>query len=253
MRRRIAIVAACLGLAACVRTAPSATSSAPTSAPPPVASAAPAAVVEAMLPSDATMVLRARARHFRVYEHPGAGAVLTSTLAATNDWAQPLWLPATDGFVDEDGTAWYRVRLPIRPNGTTGWVRGSEVRGRDVRERIEVDLSEHRLWRVANGRTVASYSVGVGAVTSPTAPGHFFVWARVPSDPAGPYGVLALGLSGFSDVITDWVGGGRLAIHGTSHPSDRGQDVSHGCVRVFNPQMRSLADVSLGTPVWIHR
>ena len=89
--------------------------------------------------------------------------------------------------------------------------------------------------------------------TSPTAPGHFFVWARVPSDPAGPYGVLALGLSGFSDVITDWVGGGRLAIHGTSHPSDRGEDVSHGCVRVFNPQMLSLADVSLGTPVWIHR
>ena len=100
---------------------------------------------------------------------------------------------------------------------------------------------------------MTSYAVGVGAAATPTAPGHFFVWARVPSDPAGPYGVLALGLSGFSDVITDWVGGGRLAIHGTSHPSDRGEDVSHGCVRVFNPQMLSLADVSLGTPVWIHR
>ena len=148
---------------------------------------------------------------------------------------------------------WLRVRLPIRPNGTTGWVRGSEVQGRDVGERIEVDLSEHRLWRVANGRTVASYVVGVGAADSPTAPGHFFVWARVPSDPAGPYGVFALGLSGFSDVITDWVGGGRLAIHGTSHPSDRGEDVSHGCIRVFNPQMQLLSDVSLGTPVWIHR
>ena len=188
-----------------------------------------------------------------MYERPGPGAVLARTLAATNDWAQPLWLPAIEGFVDAGGTTWYRVRLPVRPNGTTGWVRGSEVEGRDIGERIEVDLSEHRLWRVADGRVVTSYEVGVGAAASPTAPGHFFVWARVPSDPAGPYGVLALGLSGFSDVITDWVGGGRLAIHGTSHASDRGEDVSHGCVRVFNPQMVSLADVSLGTPVWIHR
>lgn len=252
MRRWIAIVAACLGLVACVRTEPAATSSVPTSAPPPAASAAPAAV-QALLPLDATTVLRARSKRFRVYEHPGPGAVRTSTLAATNDWAQPLWLPAIDGFVDEDGTAWYRVRLPIRPNGTTGWVRGPEVEGRAIGERIEVDLSEHRLWRVADGRVVTSYAVGVGAAATPTAPGHFYVWARVPSDPTGPYGVLALGLSGFSDVITDWVGGGRLAIHGTSHPSDRGEDVSHGCVRVFNPQMLSLTDVSLGTPVWIHR
>jgi hypothetical protein len=252
MRRRIAIVAACVGLVACVRTGPTETSAALAPLPAPATSAAPAAV-QALLPPHATMVLRARAKHFRVYAHPGPGAVLRSTLAATNDWAQPLWLPAIEGFVDAGGTAWYRVRLPVRPNGTTGWVRGSEVAARDVGERIEVDLSEHRLWRVADGRVETSYDVGVGAAATPTAPGHFFVWARVPSDPAGPYGVLALGLSGFSDVITDWVGGGRLAIHGTSHPSDRGEDVSHGCVRVFNPQMLSLADVSLGTPVWIHR
>jgi lipoprotein-anchoring transpeptidase ErfK/SrfK len=71
-------------------------------------------------------------------------------------------------------------------------------------------------------------------------------------EPHGPYGVYALGLSGFSDVITDWIGGGRLAIHGTDDPADRGHDVSHGCVRVYNPQMRSLTDVPLGTPVWIH-
>ena len=59
-------------------------------------------------------------------------------------------------------------------------------------------------------------------------------------------------LSGFSNVITEWVGGGRMAIHGTSDPSDRGHDVSYGCVRVYNPQMKDLTDVPLGTPVWIH-
>ena len=206
-----------------------------------------------MLPADGTLVVRARGARFRIYEKPEPGAALARELAATNDWAQPLWLPAIDGVVDGAGATWYEVRLPIRPNGTTGWVRATTVIGRDVGERIEVDLSKHRLWRFAGGRAVASFEVGVGAPASPTAPGHFFVWARVPSDPSGPYGVLALGLSGFSHVITDWVGGGRLAIHGTSVSSDRGADVSHGCVRVFNPQMITLADVSLGTPVWIHR
>ena len=198
------------------------------------------------------MVLQARETRFRVYERPGPGAVLTRTLAATNDWAQPLWLPAIEGFVDAEGTAWFRVRLPF---GRTGRRGGSAV----PRWRAVTSASGSRSISpsIACGASptaaaVTSYEVGVGAAASPTAPGHFFVWARVPSDPAGPYGVLALGLSGFSDVITDWVGGGRLAIHDTSHPSDRGEDVSHGCVRVFNPQMLSLADVSLGTPVWIH-
>jgi lipoprotein-anchoring transpeptidase ErfK/SrfK len=247
MRRRIAMGAVCCLLVACVRTSAATT----TSAPPPTSAAVPAAQAT-LLPGDATLVLRARTARFLVYDHPGPGAVRSYTLAATNDWGQPLWLPATDAFVDADGTDWYHVRLPIRPNGTTGWVRGSDVTRRDLGERIEVDLSDHRLWRITDGRTVATFEVGVGAPATPTVPGHYFVWARVPSDPSGPYGVLALGLSGFSDVITDWAGGGRLAIHGTADAADRGADVSHGCVRVFNPQMASLADVSLGTPVWIH-
>ncbi len=249
MRRWIAIGVAGFALVGCVHAGSSSSSSgtvAPSIAPAP-------AVAAAVLPADGTLVVRARGPRFRIYEEPGAGAVLTRKLAAANDWAQPLWLPAIDGFDDAAGETWYEVRLPIRPNGSTGWVRASGVSGRDVGERIEVDLSEHRLWRFANGRTVASFEVGIGTPASPTAPGHFFVWARVPSDPSGAYGVLALGLSGFSDVITDWVGGGRLAIHGTEASSDRGADVSHGCVRVFNAQMITLGDVSLGTPVWIHR
>ena len=249
MRRGIVIVVVGLALVGCVHAGPPSSSSVPVAssiAPDPAA-------VAAVLPAHGTLVVRARGARFRIYKQPGAGAVLIRTLVATNDWAQPLWLPAVDGFDDASGATWYEVRLPVRPNGTTGWVPASGVVGRDVGERLEVDLSEHRLWRFADGGTVASFKVGIGTSASPTAPGHFFVWARVPSDPSGPYGVLALGLSGFSDVITDWVGGGRLAIHGTAASSDRGADVSHGCVRVFNPQMITLADVSLGTPVWIHR
>jgi lipoprotein-anchoring transpeptidase ErfK/SrfK len=237
-------------LAACSHpSAPPAPSSIPASPPSIGATALDAPVV----PTGGTTVVRAAGPRFLLYAQPGPGARRVGSLAATNDWAQPLSLPALSGFVDDEGTTWLRVRLPVRPNGTSGWVRGDQVSTRVLHERIVVDLSAHRLRRVAAGRTVDALRVAVGAPATPTPSGRFFVWARVPThDPGGPYGVFALGLSGFSDVITDWVGGGRIAIHGDADPSDRGYDVSHGCVRVYNPQMRNLIDVPLGTPVWIH-
>jgi lipoprotein-anchoring transpeptidase ErfK/SrfK len=251
--RRIGVVlGACLFAGAC---SPATTTIAPpSSASPPVTVAPPATPPPQPLTlGGGTTVVRADGARFPIYRAPGPGAVLTTWLRARNDWAQPLSLPAVDGFVDDDGVAWYQVRLPVRPNGALGWVRGDEVQLRELHERIVVDLSEHRLQRVAAGDTVETFSIGTGAATTPTPPGRFFVWAHVATgEPHGPYGVYALGLSGFSDVITDWVGGGRLAIHGTDDPSDRGGDVSHGCVRVFNPQMQMLTDVPLGTPVWIH-
>jgi lipoprotein-anchoring transpeptidase ErfK/SrfK len=42
-----------------------------------------------------------------------------------------------------------------------------------------------------------------------------------------------------------------MAIHGTSSPTDLGNAVSHGCVRVYNADLKRLLDVPLGTPVRI--
>ena len=58
-------------------------------------------------------------------------------------------------------------------------------------------------------------------------------------------------MSGFSEVLTSLPGGGRMAIHGTADPSDRGQAVSFGCVRVYNRDMDRLQDVPMGTVVVI--
>src|SRR5262245_32723034 len=240
-----------LVLAACSQ--PSESTPAPVSAPSPSPSVNATVADAQVLAPGGTTVVRADGPRFLLYARPGPGARLVGVLGSTNDWSQPLSLPALSGFVDREGTTWFHVRLPIRPNGSTGWVRGDQVTTHVLHERIVVDLSAHRLRRVDSGRTLDDLSVAVGSPATPTAPGRFFVWARVPTgDPAGPYGVFVLGLSGFSDVITEWVGGGRMAIHGTADASDRGHDVSHGCVRVYNPQMRDLTDVPLGTPVWIH-
>ena len=122
-----------------------------------------------------------------------------------------------------------------------------------VRQRIVVDLSERTLRYYRDGKLADRFDVGIGRPETPTAQGTFYVWAQVPqASPTGPYAVFALGLSGFSQVIKDWPGGGRMAIHGTSNPGDRGHMVSHGCVRVFNDDMVGLKHVPMGTPVIIH-
>lgn len=193
-------------------------------------------------------------RKIIVFREPDP-ATADFVLDTRNPFGQRTSLVVVGAERDPDGNPWYEVSLPIRPNGTTGWMRGHEVRVRRAEDRIVVDLSDRTLDHFRSGKLVDEFSVGVGSSDSPTTTGTFFVWARVPqSSPYGPYGVYALGLSGFSDTYTEWEGSnGRIAIHGTSDPGDRGQPVSHGCVRVYNPDMEKLTDLPLGTPVVIRR
>ena len=161
------------------------------------------------------------------------------------------WLPLLAlGRVHGQDRSWVRVRLPDGPNGSVGWVRSQDVELRPIRDRIVVDLSDRRMWRYHRGRLTDRFRVAVGSPATPTTPGNFYVWPTVTyDDPLGPYGTYALGLNGFSEVLTGWPGGGRMAIHGTANPLDLGRRVSHGCVRVLNSQLRRLHDVPLGTPV----
>jgi hypothetical protein len=196
------------------------------------------------------VVVAAKRGPFRVFTAPSSLAE-PRNYRPVNDWGQPLWLPAI-GHRDVTGQLWLHVLLPDRPNGSTGWVRARNVDTSSVEDRIVVRLHTHTLVHYRDGESVARYRVAVGKTSTPTTPGRFFVWARVGySDTNGPYGNFALGLSGFSRVITDWPGGGRMAIHGTPDPSIAGEDVSNGCVRVFNPSMAKLIDVPMGATVII--
>jgi lipoprotein-anchoring transpeptidase ErfK/SrfK len=197
-------------------------------------------------------VVAARTTNFRVSQAPGSDHRVRR-IDAVNDWGQRLWLPVIGERVVAS-QMWFRVRLPERPNGSTGWLRARDVARSAVEDRIVVRLRRHTLTHYVDGEMVRRFTVAVGKTSTPTAPGQFFVWARVGyRDTQGPYGNFALGLSGFSNVITDWPGGGRMAIHGTSDPNTAGQNVSNGCVRVFNPRMATLMDIPIGTPVVIRR
>ena len=172
---------------------------------------------------------------------------------ALNPWDQRIAFPVREVRM-RGGAAWYRILLGIQPNGSTGWIRGDDVTFSRIRHRVAVDLSARELRHFRNGKLRHRFTVGVGARGTPTTAGRFFVWAHLdPRDASGPYGTYLLGLSGFSKVLTNWPGGGRMAIHGTADPTDRGRRVSYGCTRVYNPQMNRLRGIPMGAMVWIRR
>jgi lipoprotein-anchoring transpeptidase ErfK/SrfK len=150
--------------------------------------------------------------------------------------------------------SWYRVKLPMRPNGIVGYVRPWAVDAEKVRTRIVVDISARELRFFVAGRLALKTPVAVGSAATPTPTGRYYVNQRLVSlNPSGPYGPAALGVSAFSDVLTGWTQGGPIGIHGTNAPWSIGHAVSNGCIRVPNATLRKLFAATLGgTPVLIH-
>jgi hypothetical protein len=150
--------------------------------------------------------------------------------------------------------AWYRVRLPLKPNGVTGFVRARGVNLRVVRARVVVDLSRRTVGVFVRGRHAFTTRAAIGSRATPTPLGRFYVNQRFRDDPAGPYGWAAIGISAFSEVLTGWPQGGPVAIHGTNRPSLLGLPVSNGCIRISNAAVRRLWRLApAGTPVLIRR
>jgi lipoprotein-anchoring transpeptidase ErfK/SrfK len=154
---------------------------------------------------------------------------------------------------DRDGD-WLPVHLPVRPNGSTGFVRAADVEVVQNDYRIVVELAAHQLTVTQAGEPIVEAPIGVGTQDTPTPGGIYYLKELLqPPDPTGPYGTYAYGLSGFSNELTDFNGGdGVIGIHGTNEPESIGSDVSHGCIRVTNEIIDQMAGVlPLGTPVEI--
>lgn len=158
--------------------------------------------------------------------------------------------------VDAQQDDWLQVQLPVRPNGSTGWIRAADVALASNPFSVTVDLTAHEL-TVRDGRTeVLRTPVGVGTSDTPTPGGRYYLKELLqPPSPDGPYGPYAYGLSGFSNVLTSFAGGeGVIGIHGTDAPELVGTDVSHGCLRLSNEVIVRLVEeigLPLGTPVVI--
>ena len=154
---------------------------------------------------------------------------------------------------DAAGNLWVRVRLPVLPNGTTGWVPRSALGGYGtVDTRLEVDRARLRATLYRAGRPVLRAPVGIGEAQWPTPPGRFYVESRLTRYRSPQYGPIAFGTSARSPTLTDWPAGGVVGIHGTDHPELLPGRVSHGCIRMRNADIRALARLMpVGTPLTI--
>ncbi|MGH9139113.1 MAG: L,D-transpeptidase [Acidimicrobiales bacterium] len=181
-----------------------------------------------------------------------AGTAPVQTLANPTWEGYPLVLSIID--TSDDGR-WYHARLPVRPNGSTGWIRAADVTIWDVPNRIVVDLTDHLLTVFAgdSDQTLLSLPVGVGRGSTPTPVGDFYIDIVNPLGGHRVYGWGQLSVAGFSEVYQSFGGGiGQIALHGWNNPNVVGDDVSNGCVRMRNEDIAALADLApLGTPVSI--
>jgi lipoprotein-anchoring transpeptidase ErfK/SrfK len=156
---------------------------------------------------------------------------------------------------DSAGHSWYQVRLPVRPNGTTGWVRASAVGDlQPLKTWLKINTHTFTATLIKGGKVAWRARIGVGQPQWPTPRGQFFIRAKLKGyGSAGSfYGPVAFITSATSDALTDWPGGGIVGVHGTSLPGLIPGRISHGCVRVRNGDILALEKLMpVGTPLTI--
>lgn len=191
-------------------------------------------------------------RAVSAYRAPGGAAIATFGVRNVNG-VRTTFRALEARLGDDCRATWYRVQLPIRPNGAQGWVRAAAVRGYTVDLRILIDLSDRRITVFRGGDVLVRTRAGIGRPETPTPTGSYYVNQRIlAADPSGPWGPGGIGISAFSPVLVDWPQGGPIAIHGTNEPETIGQASSHGCLRIDNDVLARLIHVVPdGTPVSI--
>ena len=186
---------------------------------------------------------------------PDAGARAVARVTTRSPVGTDDLLLVLARTTDAKGHRWLQVRLPVRPNGTTGWVRASALGElQPVKTWLKIDTHRYVATLVKNGKVVWRARVGVGKPIWPTPKGQFFIRAELRGygSRGSFYGPVAFITSATSDALTDWPGGGIVGVHGTSLPGLIPGRISHGCVRVRNGDILRLAKLMpVGTPLTI--
>jgi lipoprotein-anchoring transpeptidase ErfK/SrfK len=183
-----------------------------------------------------------------VYAGPGKQAV--AVLPAT-ELGGPTWVP-----VVQSSPGWYQVLLPSRPDRATGWIftggtTASQLETRQSGYLIQVNTDARKLTIDDNGKSLGTWTVAVGAPSTPTPTGRTFVLALV-APPQPTYSPLILPLGAHSNALSSYGGGpGTVGLHGWPDPSVFGHAVSNGCVRVPAKALHLLSVIPLGTLVMI--
>jgi hypothetical protein len=184
---------------------------------------------------------------------PSANGTVLAELEPRTAEQTPTALGVLRSRADRRGRVWVKVRLPILPNGSVGWLpRGALGAYQMVDTRLVVDRRLLRATLYRAGRAIFTARVGIGTSSSPTPAGAFIVRNKLTRYASSFYGPVAFGTSARSEVLTDWPAGGFVGIHGTNAPWLLPGRVSHGCVRMRNADILRLARLMpVGTPLTI--
>ena len=183
-----------------------------------------------------------------LYDRPG-GKVMKTVGWETEFGSRTIFA------VDHSRRGWAAVPTPYFDNGRLAWVRldrrslGTE----SIRWGIQIDLSDYEATLLANGRRVRTFTVSIGKPGAETPTGRFAVTDTFRGNLNPAYGCCAVALTARQTRLpSGWMGGDRIAIHGTSGPL--GAPISSGCVRAANDAVSELVDkVPPGTPVLIRQ
>lgn len=151
---------------------------------------------------------------------------------------------------------WLEILAPELRNGRTGWIRASAARLGGTDWRVEIDVSRRRARLLRGERVVRRFPVAVGRPGAETPLGRYAVTDKLDPEAADSvYGCCAVALTGHqTKLVEGWVGGDRLAIHGTPSTWSIGKAASLGCMRAGTRDMRALMRrVPLGAPVFVRR
>ena len=226
-----------------------------------VATVLAAAPASAATPASPPVVKLSNEQTKTVWAHPGSTSLIRYSPSRKSHAFRRMHLMTEDGFpeiyvalaqtVDKYGTQWVKIRVPMRPNGRTGWVpRDALGHFYEVHTQLIVDRHKLRATLYRSGKKIWSAPVGVGKASTPTPAGHFYIRERIKALQGGTiYGPYAFGTSDYS-TLSEWPGGGIVGIHGTNEPQLIPGRPSHGCIRLTNAKVTQLWRLMpLGTPV----
>ena len=177
-----------------------------------------------------------------------SGAVLRSI----QNGQTGIEIPSTDGIADAfaaqlaSGSGAYALEVAETPFTTTEVVR-----------RIEVDLSEQRLWMLENGNVVDTWRISSGKGNTPTKTGTYTIGWKTPSqtmtgyerrggerfiDPNWRGKTDSRGYAMFEQPNVKWAMyfNGDQAFHGVYWHSNWGTPMSHGCVGMPESRAKQL-------------
>ena len=179
---------------------------------------------------------------------PVVGKLETQTPEETTNLVLVL-----DSTTTPSGEVWAKVRLPVLPNNTVGWIPRRALGGYTVvATHLVIDRARLRATLYSRGRSVFNAPVGIGESQWPTPGGKFYIRNKLTQYANPFYGPLAFGTSARSAVLTDWPAGGFVGIHGTNQPDLIPGRISHGCVRMRNGDILRLARIMpIGTPLTV--